>query len=252
MEKVLRIDTDNAIHYLKFGKGEPLVLVPSLWVTSKSYVALGRELGKFFHVFIPDMYCGKSEFAHTATSIEDYMALLDEFIRRLHLKRYNLMGISLSGITVTKYLLAYKHLPKKVFLVSTTVLPLNIKHQRLTLFGGYLRLLYHNMFSLDGIASNWLWITDGLEYAWGHFRQAWTEGLIATSLEIENIKRLPVPTKLLFALRDEYVPREDVSRLLKVRNLEIETVDRHHGWFFRREGELVAKILDFFAGSESS
>lgn len=242
----LLIGRNNSIHYLEFGKGEPLVLVPSLWVTSKSYVALGQALGTQYHVFIPDLYRGKSEFSGTATSIEDYVAMLGEFIRRLHLSRYYLIGVSLSGIVATKYVLNKTNLPIKLLLVSSTVLPLNIKNPRRTLFWGYLMLLYHNMFSIEGLAVNWLWITDGLENVWRHFRQAWTEGLIATSLEIKDVKRLPVPTKLIFALRDEFIPREAFDRSRTVKNLELEAVDGYHGWFFRHEQELVTKIFKFF------
>ena len=107
-------------------------------------------------------------------------------------------------------------------------------------------LLYHNMFSFEGHAKNWLWITDGLGSVRRHFRQAWTEGLIATSLKIENIKQLPVLTKLVFALRDEFIPREAVSRLSKIKNLSVETVDGYHGWFFRHEKQLAEKIVGFF------
>lgn len=222
------------------------MLLPSLWVTSTSYRALGQELGKFYHVFIPDIFRGKSEFSGVAVSIDAYVAKLAEFIQSLRLKNYYLVGVSLSGIIATKYVLAYPNKPKKMFLVSTTVLPLRIKHERLTLLWGYVMLLYHNMFSREGWVKNWLWITDGLDYARRHFRQAWTEGLIATSLKIDNITQLPVPTKLVFALRDEFVPREAVSRLQKVENLEVETVDDYHGWFFRHEEELVQKIVRYF------
>lgn len=246
MDKILRVSNKETIFYREYGHGEPVVLVPSLWVTSKSYRALGQELGKFYRVFIPDIFCGRSKFSREATGIDAYASKLAVFIRRLRLKTYYLIGVSISGMIVTNYIRRNILLPKKIFLVSTTVLPLNIRHQRFTLWCGYCMLLYHNLFSLDGIATNWLWITDGLENAWRHFRQAWTEGIIATSLKIEDVNCLPVPTKLLFALRDEFIPREAVSRLLKVRNLEVETVDCHHGWFFRHEEELVQKIAQFF------
>ncbi len=246
MDKILRINTEETIFYREFGKGIPLVLVPSLWVTSTSYIALGKELGKHFRVLIPDIYCGKSIFPKEVKSIDAYVDKLEEFIRGLRLTQYFLIGVSLSGIAAIKYVLRYKNRPKKMFLISTTLLPLNIKRQRLTLFWGYLMILYHNMFSREGIAINWLWITDGMDNARWHFRQAWTEGLIATSLEIENIKMVPVSTKLVFALRDEFIPREAVARLSKVKNLELEVLDRFHGWFFRHEKELVDKIVHFF------
>lgn len=247
MDKFISLGENGKLRYLEFGKGKPLILIPSLWVTSKTYTALGRELGKYYHVYIPDLYCGKSEFTHIATSIEDYITLLTVFIRKLRLKKFYLIGISISGIIITKYLLKYKNLPVKVFLISTTVLPLKLKHQRIYLFWGYIMILFHNMFSLGGLKTNWLWISDGLEYAWRHFRQAWTQGLIASSLKIENIKRLPVPVKLVFALHDEFIPREALGRLARVKNLDLETIDNYHGWFFRREKELAKKIRKFFS-----
>lgn len=252
MDRFLRCSSKEKIFYREFGKGESLVLVPSLWVTSTSYIELGKELGKHFHVFIPDLYRGKSVFPKVITSIDAYVNKLEEFVRRLRLTQYFLIGVSLSGIAATKYVLRYKHRPKKMFLISSTVLPLNIKRKRLILFWGYLTLLYHNMFSREGRAINWLWISDGLENTRKHFRQAWTEGLIATSLKIEDIKKLPVSTKLVFALRDEFIPREAVARLSKVKNLELEVIDRYHGWFFRHEKELVEKIVHFFNGNAAS
>jgi pimeloyl-ACP methyl ester carboxylesterase len=237
---------EDTIHYLEFGQGEPLVLVPSLWVTSTSYKALGQELGKFFHVYIPDIFRGKSEFSFVATDIESYVAKLAEFIQGVQLKNYYLIGVSLSGIIASKYIRASSHNPKKAFLISTTVLPLRVNHERLTLMWGYIMLVYHNMFSREGRAKNRMWIGDGLDNARRHFRQAWTEGLIASSLHIENIRQLPVPTKLVFALRDEFIPKEAVDRLSKVKNLELEIIDGYHGWFFGREEELTEKIFQYF------
>ena len=252
MHKYIHINSGNTIHYLEFGKGEPLVLVPSLWVTSNSYTVLWRTLGKHFTVYIPDIFRGNSRFSKNATSIDEYVNLLTEFIRRTKLKNYYLVGISLSGIVATKYIFNGSHLPRKLFLASTTVLPLDIKNQRFSLFLGYLKLLYHNMFSIEGYANNWLWITDGLENLLKHSRQAWNEGLIATSLEMEHITSMPIPTKLVFALGDEFLPTEGATRLAKVKNLDLEVVERHHAWFFRHEKDLVEKIVHFFNGNSAS
>lgn len=246
MHKFVHAGDTGTIHYLEFGKGIPLVLVPSLWLTSKSYVVLGRKLGNHFRVYIPDIFRGESQFYNNATTLDEYVELLGEFIKRMKLKSYFLVGISLSGIVATKYILNHSRLPTKLLLASTTVLPLNIRNERFILFWGYVLLLYHNLFSIEGLANNWLWITDGLQNLWRHPRQAWSEGLIATSLGIQNISKVPVPTKLIFALRDEFLPREAVTRLAKVKNLDLELVDRHHAWFFRHEEELAGKIFKFF------
>ena len=202
-------------------------------------------MGKHYKVHIPDLYKGKSLFLKEATSIENYVTELARFIDRMHFTDYYLIGISLSGIIVNKYVLGYPLKPKKLFLVSTTILPLKIKRQRQTLFWGYLKLLYHNMFSLKGISVNLMWIIDGMENAIMHFRQTILEGIIASSLKIKEIKSLPISTKLIFARKDEYIPSEAVNRLSKVKNLELEVVNGYHGWFFGREEELVQKIYKF-------
>ena len=246
MHKYIKLGREEKLHYLEFGNGKPLVLVPSLWVTSKSYVTLGQELAKYYKVFIPDVFRGNSVFSKEARNIEDYVTKLVQFINSLNLKNYYLIGVSLSGIVVKKYILNYSHKPKRVFLVSTTVLPLNIERQKLTLFWGYLKLLYHNLFSMKGIAIDLMWIIDGLGSAKKHFRQAINEGSIAASLVIDNIKSLPVPTKLLFARYDEFIPLESVKRLLKIKNLEVEIVKEYHGWFFGREEELARRVIKFF------
>lgn len=252
MGRTIGVERNGRIFYREFGTGNPLVLVPSLWVTSKSYVVLGEELGKYFHVFIPDIYRGNSTFSKVATSLDEYVDTLSIFIENLRLKNYFLVGVSLSGITATKYVLKYKNRPKKVFLLSTTILPLNLKRERRTLFIGYFRLVFHNLFSLEGWRKNWLWITDGLENVVRHFRQAWIEGIIATSLEIEDIKSLPIPTKLIFALHDEFIPSEAVERLSKIKNLQVQVVEGYHGWFFGHEKELVREITHFFSGNSAS
>jgi pimeloyl-ACP methyl ester carboxylesterase len=246
MDKCIKLKNGNEIHYLQFGKGKPLILLPSLWLTSKSYTALAKQLSKYYKVYVPDLYKGKSSFLNEATNIDAYATELADFIKQIRLKDYYLVGISFSGVIVRKYLFDYLPKPKKLLLVSTTVLPFKTRSQRLNLLLGYFKLLLNNTFSIRGVLVNLMWIVDSIEFAIRHPKQFVLEGLIASSFELREIRSLPVSTKLIFAKKDEFVPFEITKKLMKVKNLELEIVDEFHGWFFKREKELAQKIYGFF------
>lgn len=245
MDKFTKLKNGNKIHYLQFGKGEPLVLLPSLWLTSKSYADLGKQLGKYYKVFVPDLYKGKSFFSDRALDIDDYAVELVGFIKQMHLENYFLVGASFSGIIACKFVLNYSPRPKKLLLVSTTVLPFKMKSQFFNLFRGYIELFCNNTYSLKGIRVNLMWVADAVGYAKRHLKQFVLEWKTAGSLRGEEIATLPVPTKLIFAKKDEFIPFKVVKKLRKVKNLEVEVVDKFHGWFFRREKELAQKIINF-------
>ncbi len=234
------------IHYLTAGQGKTLVLLPSLWITSESYICLGSELSKYFKVIIPDIFRGRSVFNKNGKNIVDYVETFAHFANVLSLNKYYLVGISFSGLIATKYAVQYSNTINKLFLVSTTTVPLSIKNKKFILIYGYAKLLYHNMFSMDGIRTNLLWFGDGLKNLFKHPIQVIFEGLVATSNYDDQIIDMKVPTKLLFANKDEFISKETISRMKRINNLEIEVVDHYHAWFFRHEEMLVRRIVDFF------
>lgn len=234
------------VHYLMSGNGEVLLLLPSIWLTSKSYIPLGLELSKGFKVIIPDIYRGNSVFNKYVMNIQDYVEALHDFTKALSIKNFYLVGISFSGFIATKYTLKYSTSINKLFLVSTTPIPLLFKNKKLILIYGYMKLFFHNMFSLNGVKTNLIWMCDGVENLLKHPKQVIFEGLMATSNYDDQVTDMKIPTKLIFAQKDEFIPLDIVSRVKKITNLEIETVDHYHAWFFKREDELANRIVSFF------
>ena len=80
MHKYLQISDQEKIHYLEFGSGESLILLPSLCLTSFSYASFGEKLGNNFHVLIPDLYRGHSIYTQNAYQLEDYVEKLNQFM----------------------------------------------------------------------------------------------------------------------------------------------------------------------------
>lgn len=245
MDKYLELQNGDRIHYLKFGKGKPLLLLPSMWLSSRSYSKLGKELGKYYMVYVLDLYKGKSVFKDTAKNYKDYCEELLLVIDKLNLKKYYLCGISLSGVIVNKFIHEYSPKPEKAFLISTTILPVQIQKQTFTLLKGYMMLFYHNFFSINGTLINIKWLADGLDFAGRHFMQALAEGEFASKVSLDHVAVMPVPTKLLYAKKDEYLPSGTFDDHLNVKNLDAETVNEYHTWFFGREAELAGKMHKF-------
>jgi len=248
MESYLDLKNGDTLHYVYFGTGQNVILLPSLWLTSKSYVPLAKELSKKFKVFIPDLYRGKSKFRNEAKTLDDYTNHLNLFIRSLDLKEYCLVGVSFSGLVTLKYVLNDTNLhPKKMFLVSTSANFLNIKHKFLLFLWGYSKLFFYNSFSLNGLKINFIWITDAFYNFFKHPKQYVLEAKIAITDYQDKITSFAMPTKLLFAERDEFISNRHINQMKNINNLEIETRVDHHTWFFYRENELAEKIIDFFS-----
>jgi pimeloyl-ACP methyl ester carboxylesterase len=247
----LNFSSKDRLYYREFGKGKDVVLIPSLWVTSTSYAPLGEELGKHFHVIIPDLFRGKSKYSDSPKNHEDYVDELQRFIRAMNIKDYFLIGVSLSGITALKYILRSSPLPKKLFLVNSSMVPIvepfDMTRQRRILIKGYFDLLLGNLKSLKGIRSNTRWVTDWIVNAVRHPTGAFREGLIGLSIRVPDISSVPIPSKLFFAKHDEFIPFDAVSRMKQIGNLAVEVIDGSHGWFFGREGELAAEINEYFS-----
>lgn len=247
MDKYLKINNSEIIHYLYFGRGKKIILLPSMWLTSHSYARLGIKLSQSYQVYIPDLFRGKSTFGHPAKNLIDYAEKLNLFIGRLNIQHYYLVGISLSGLIAMKFISKYNLLPLKLFLISTTAAPIDIKRRGFILFLGYIKLLFNNLFSLKGIKTNLLWFADTVINLFTHPIQVFYEYLIAlTDFSKSTIKKMPIRSKILFAKKDEFLSQVYIEKMKQIDNLELEIIDDTHGWFFYRENELVGKIASFF------
>ena len=246
MELYADIGGGERIHYLESGKGEALIVIPSLGCSSRSYRGLGEALSKYYRVYVVDIYKGKSIFHENTTSLKDYVTQLHRFVTSLKLKKFYLVGASASGYIAVQYALCHPATVKKIALVTSYIVPLNLTHQAWWLWTSYCRLYFHNLFSAVGIKSDLLWTVDGLENFFRHPGQMINEYRMAMSYTIKAPRRVPVPTIFYFAKHDEFIPYRLLAEIRKIGNLQVEVVDEHHTWFFFREGALATKISSFF------
>ncbi|OGF99568.1 hypothetical protein A2Y99_04350 [Candidatus Gottesmanbacteria bacterium RBG_13_37_7] len=234
------------VDYFESGSGKTIILLPSLWLTSNSFYSLARKLAKRYQVIVPDLFRGKSKYENNAITINDYVKGLNSFITEKEIKDFYLIGVSFSGFIAANYVQKYPSNIERLFLVSTSPIPLYLKWKWWGFIWGYVKLFFHNIYSLKGIAINLLWFRDGLEYLFKHPKQFICDALIITRDYDHQILLMNIPTKLLFAKKDEFIPFKFMDKIRKINNLEVEVIDGYHGWFFQNEELLVKKIFDFF------
>jgi len=243
--KFLRLK-NKLVHYLIGGQGDYLIILPSLWVTSKSYEEIGEKLSKYFTVVIPDIYKGNSKFKKPTLNIKDNIFLLNSFINELHLTKYYLLGISIGGVFATIFTNTFPKKIKKLLLISSsaTFIETNLKVLRLII--GYIKLLLNNSLSIKGLKTNLLFISDSIKYFLKHPKQYILEGLIAIKNYGKPTLKMKVNSKLIFAKKDEFIPFEAVRINSQIENLKIEVVDKTHAWMFIEQEEMVKRIREFF------
>ena len=235
----------QTIHYLEGGAGESLILLPSLYLTSKSYEKIGERLAKHYHVFILDLYKGKSKFTKPTVGVDDYCTVLEEFIKGQNIKEYYLIGISASGFVSSYFVRHTKLLPKKLFLFSTTYVPVKLGSMNVRLFRGYLKLFGHNIRSRKGMAINARWLTDSIPYFVRHPIQFFGEP--SNKYPVEHaIQKSPCDTKLVLADADEFFGDLPVKKINSdVKRMSIEVVHGNHAWFFESPELFVYQIIKY-------
>ena len=233
-------------HYVEYGQGEPLILLPSFGLTNIAFRTLGEKLGRYYRVIIPDLYHGKSTYAETAKTISDYVRALHSLIASLGISNFYLVGISYSGFIAADYSRAYPREMRKLFLISTSLVPIQKKWKSVVYPFAFLKLLLHNRSSQDGKKINKMLLSDALTNALKHPAQLLRDYAISlTAGDGLGSDELDVPTKIICAEQDEFFPPEIIKKMKAIKNLSVEVVPGGHTWFFNSEELMVEKAREF-------
>jgi pimeloyl-ACP methyl ester carboxylesterase len=116
------------LFYRETGSGFPLVILHGLYGSSDNWMTLARQLGKEFHVFLPDQ---RNHGRSPHSPRHDYPAMvadLEEFVTERGLQRFILLGHSMGGKTAMFYALQH---PEKI----TALIPVDISPRTYHLTG---------------------------------------------------------------------------------------------------------------------
>jgi len=238
--KYLKINGFN-IHYLESGKGSVVVLLSSLGITSKSYRQFGERLAKKHKVIIPDLGKGKSSGEKLITSLDDYVSLLNNFLKKLKINKFYLLGFSLGGLIASEYCKKYPLKIKALFLTSTTLVPIKGK----LLLKSYPCLLSKNLFSREGRKVNLLWLSDGFTSFFNQPRQVLENFHLGFKNLSDELANLKVPNLLILADKDEFIPFRKIIEMKNLKGINLEVVKGGHDWFFLEPEKFLATVKKF-------
>ena len=129
--------SDVRCYYEILGQGAPLLLIPGLGMTCRSWDEVLPELARHFTLILPDNRgIGLSAAKRQPRSLADFSADLLELLDHLQLDRARVMGLSLGGIIAQRLAIDHPSRVERLVLISCA-------HQ----FSPYLRqialLLHH-------------------------------------------------------------------------------------------------------------
>lgn len=111
--------SDVRCYYEIAGQGDPLLLVPGLGVTCRSWDAIAPELGRHFTLILPDNRgLGQSIAKRQPHSLADYASDMVELLDHLQIDRAHVMGLSLGGIISQRFAIEHPSYVERLVLVS--------------------------------------------------------------------------------------------------------------------------------------
>jgi len=246
--KFCKIPNGN-IHYLEAGSGKTVILLPGIWITSRSLEEVGVVLAMHFHIIIPDLFKGRSTFSVSPNKLDDYSKALFEFIKKLNISNFSLVGWSIGGLIVSSYAQTYSSNLNKLIFINSSTMHQEFMEKPEVIFRGYIRLIGNNLLTLKGIRINSLWFFDALRFFLRHPHQFLKEiqiGMYDRSLI--KATKMPVVSKLLIAEKDEFVDSNTVKGANQnINNLEVKIVKGRHDWLYYDESLLMEELVHFLS-----
>jgi pimeloyl-ACP methyl ester carboxylesterase len=111
--------TDCRCYYEVLGQGDPLLLVPGLGVTCRTWDPVLPELARHFTLIMVDNRgLGMSSPKRPPRTTADYSTDLVELLDKLQLDRTNVLGLSLGGIISQRFAVDHSSRVERLVLVS--------------------------------------------------------------------------------------------------------------------------------------
>jgi pimeloyl-ACP methyl ester carboxylesterase len=218
-------------HYLKAGSGPPVILIHGGASDSRDWIDTMTILSSKFSFYAPDLIgYGQSERRENGYYVVEFADFLGGFIEKLKLDKPTLVGHSLGGRWCLDTAIKYPERVGKLVLIDTTGLG------RMSLFGNALQLFF---WILRKVTRQPQPYPNFLMKKGEKFERSYDE----------DLRRLEIPTLLVWKKRDPYLPVSIAKRAEKlIPNAKLELVEGY-GHAPHKEGnnafsEILAEFLE--------
>lgn len=106
------------LHYSQMGDGEPLIILHGLYGSGSNWHTIGKVLGRFFTVYMPDQRNHGSSFHDPELNYTVLSNDLEEFMDILRISKACLLGHSMGGKTVMKFALEHPERVRKLVVID--------------------------------------------------------------------------------------------------------------------------------------
>ena len=226
-----------SLEYFEAGSQTPVVFLPALGCSGTTYKEVIDLLSQSCHVFVPNLYFSINNYA--ISRLEDYVGVLQEFIKIKKLTNIILIGHSYGGAVALKLAESNKKNISKLILVDSAGLP--VPYSLTQLF--YLlfvktwhELKYTNQLSILGrlVWDFSFFVLKSLPQ-WSKTTKEIGRVAQETQIQFQNIH---VPTLLLWGKTDEILSLEYAEKLHKLLpNSKLIKVEGNHDWLLFRYKE---------------
>lgn len=203
------------VRYFAGGQGNPLIVIHGGGNGARSWQENAEALSRSYSVYIPDLPgFGHSESATDEFNFPEFAAFVEDFSRALGLDSFYLMGHSIGGGIALHYALEFPHKVKGLVLVSSWCLGIETAL--------WIRFLSHPAFC-KSLGEAGIALSKGIEWLARQFyspfkltnpltRVKMDIGKTMTNLKgqttvlLNQLSELAVPTLLVWGARDSIVP----------------------------------------------
>ena len=237
------------LYYKEAGKGSPLLFLPgALRVTA--YAKNIEYLSAFYRVIALDLPgFGKSTTPNTVWGLEEYADFINVFIDHLHLRSVAVVGHSYGGGVGLYLAMQHKHIAK---LMLFSPMGMRTKHTRLMFYWNVLVTKSLNDYfamksnhqraivfpkAISTVTQNLSGVKKILQI---------TNKELYSQIPPQQLAKITVPVKLLWARHDELFPPENGTYFHDhIHQSTLEIIDGNHDWITTHPEESTEKIREF-------
>ncbi|OGN96986.1 MAG: hypothetical protein A2Y89_04760 [Chloroflexi bacterium RBG_13_51_18] len=220
-------------HYLKAGSGPPVVLVHGGASDSRDWTGTMTSLSHRFSFYAPDLIgYGQSEKREKGYYLDEFADFLAGFIEKLKLDRPTLVGHSLGGRFCLDVAIKHKEKVGKLVLVDTTGLG------NMSPFGNALQMFFWGL-------------RKALRQPQPYPNFLLKEGEKFHRSYDEDLRRLTIPTLLVWKKLDPYMPLSTARRAVKmIPGAKLAVLEGYGHAPHQKDSEAFNKILVNFLDNE--
>lgn len=246
---------DLKINYIKKGEGKTVLILPGWGASTDTYMPIIQAVSHYANVFCIDFPgFGGSEEPKESLKLDDYVAIVQEFVKKQEIKELDLIGHSNGGRVIIK-LMSQKDLGfkvNKIILIGSA----GIVHEKKTsqkikikIYKGVKRVLERKPFKriFSGMIEKMKNHVGSTDYRNASpVMKKTLVNLVNEDLR-ELLPNIKVPTLLIWGTKDTETPVEDAELMEKqIPDAGLVKIENGFHYVFLENSPYVNKIIETF------